>query len=219
MAEKESPGMLEKVKRGIMTAFESGSSVKKVPIAGTNLPARLARCDTAYNALAELFKLQLYKFDDAARFKYYTIGLTLVNVVIDNLTFIYREHSPVSAAVKKTEDPCMPLLFSCRKILELLKISAETSIEMAKNERGIEQFAGPLAIAKSRLVDDSIGDTEVNLLHGVSELFDLISLPMGQAAEQRRRLLPKNSMQRYLRAEREFSQHYAELCGFIPSAK
>jgi len=126
MAEKESPGMLEKVKRGIMTAFESGSSVKKVPIAGTNLPARLARCDTAYNALTELFKLQLYKFDDAARFKYYTIGLTLVNVVIDNLTFIYREHSPVSAAVKKTEDPCMPLLFSCRKILELLKISDET---------------------------------------------------------------------------------------------
>lgn len=113
----------------------------------------------------------------------------------------------------------MPLLFSCRKILELLKISAETSIEMAKNERGIEQFAGPLAIAKSRLVDDSIGDTEVNLLHGVSELFDLISLPMRKAGDQRRRLLPKNSMKRYLRAEREFSQHYAELCGFIPSAK
>ena len=212
MQDKDSPGMLEKVKRGIMTAFESESAAKKSQISGVNLPARLARCDTAYSSLTALFKSKLYMLGDAERYRYYTLGLTLVNVVIDNLTFIYREHSPVSAAVKKTEDPCMPLLLSCRKILELLKISAETSIEMAKNERGIESFAGALAIAKSRLVDDSIGDTEVNLLHSVSELFEILSQPMQRGAEQRKRLLSKTDQERYRRSEQEFSRHYSSLC-------
>ncbi len=212
MQDKDSPGVLEKVKRGIMTAFESGSTVRKSQISGLNLPARLARCDTAYNSLTALFKSKLYMLDDSERYRYYTLGLTLVNVVIDNLTFIYREHSPVSAAVKKTEDPCMPLLLSCRKILELLKISAETSIEMAKNEHGIETFAGALAIAKSRLVDDSIGDTEVSLLHSVSELFEILSQPMQKGAELRRRLLSKNDQERYRRSEQEFGRYYSSLC-------
>ena len=132
MQDKDSPGVLEKVKRGIMTAFESGSTVRKSQISGLNLPARLARCDTAYNSLTALFKSKLYMLDDSERYRYYTLGLTLVNVVIDNLTFIYREHSPVSAAVKKTEDPCMPLLLSCRKILELLKISDMSISEIGK---------------------------------------------------------------------------------------
>lgn len=213
MLEKESPGMLQKMKRGIMTAFESGSNTAgRSQISGINVPARLARCDTAYNSLTALFKSKLYMLDDSQRYRFYTLGLTLVNVVIDNLTFIYREHSPISAAVKKTEDPCMPLLLSCRKILELLKISAETSIEMAKNERGIEMFAGALAIAKSRLVDDSIGDTEVSLLHSVSELFEILAQPMQKGAEQRRRLLSKDDMERYQRSEKEFNQYYSSLC-------
>ena len=83
---------------------------------------------------------------------------------------------------------------------------------MAKNERGIETFAGALAIAKSRLVDDSIGDTEVNLLHSVSELFEILSFPMQKGAEQRRRLLSKEELERYQRAENEFSRHYSALC-------
>lgn len=205
--------MLEKVKQSIRTAFESGSSARlRSQISGINLPARLARCDTAYNTLTDLFKSKLYMLDDAERHRSYTLGLTLINVVIDNLIFIQHEQTRLPATGRKAEDPCMPLLRSCRKILELLKISAETSIEMAKNERGVETFAGALAIAKSRLVDDSIGDTEVNLLHSVCELFEILSLPMQKGAEQRRRLLSKEETERYQRAEYEFSRHYSALC-------
>ena len=67
MQDKDSPGMLEKVKRGIMTAFESGSAAKKSQISGVNLPARLARCDTAYSSLTALFKSKLYMLGDAER--------------------------------------------------------------------------------------------------------------------------------------------------------
>ena len=73
-------------------------------------------------------------------------------------------------------------------------------------------FAGALAIAKSRLVDDSIGDTEVNLLHSVSELFEILSQPMQRGAEQRKRLLSKTDQERYRRSEQEFSRHYSSLC-------
>ena len=205
--------MLEKVKQSLRTAFDPASAARqRSQISGINLPARLARCDTAYNTLTDLFKSKLYMLDDAERYRNYALGLTLIDVVIDNLTLIQREQTRLPAAGRKAEDPCMPLLRSCRKILELLKISAETSIEMAKNERGIETFAGALAIAKSRLVDDSIGDTEVNLLHSVSELFEILSFPMQKGAEQRRRLLSKEELERYQRAENEFSRHYSTLC-------
>ena len=205
--------MLEKVKQSLRTAFDPGSAARqRSQVSGINLPARLARCDTAYNTLTDLFKSKLYMLDDAERYRNYALGLTLIDVVIDNLTLIQREQTRLPTAGRKAEDPCMPLLRSCRKILELLKISAETSIEMAKNERGIETFAGALAIAKSRLVDDSIGDTEVNLLHSVSELFEILSFPMQKGAEQRRRLLSKEELERYQRAENEFSRHYSALC-------
>ena len=61
-------------------------------------------------------------------------------------------------------------------------------------------------------MDDSIGDTEVNLLHSVSELFEILSQPMQRGAEQRKRLLSKTDQERYRRSEQEFSRHYSSLC-------
>ena len=83
---------------------------------------------------------------------------------------------------------------------------------MVSGERGIESFGGPLAIAKIRLVDDSIGDMEISLLHSVSELFDILTLPMQRNSDQRRKLLVKEELDRYNRSFKEFNDYYSSLC-------
>ena len=116
-----------------------------------NLPVRLARSDCAYNNLTVLFKSRFFMLSDSLRAAYYDLSLKLIDVVISNLTYIQNESDGKSA-----EDPCLPTLKTIRKILEVLKESAETSLEMATSERGIESFGGPLAIAKIRLVDPAV---------------------------------------------------------------
>ena len=169
MPEKESSGMLEKVKRGIkmISPFEFKLEAGKNPIAGMNLPVRLARSDCAYNNLTVLFKSRFFMLSDSLRAAYYDLSLKLIDVVISNLTYIQNESDGKSA-----EDPCLPTLKTIRKILEVLKESAETSLEMATSERGIESFGGPLAIAKIRLVDDSIGDMEIRTQEDFQRLLE-----------------------------------------------
>ena len=209
MPEKESSGMLEKVKRGIkmISPFEFKTEAGKNPIAGMNLPVRLARSDCAYENLTVLFKSRFFMLNDSLRAAYYDLSLRLIDVVLSNLTYIQNESNGKSA-----EDPCLPTLMTIRKILEVLKISAETSLKMATCERGIESFGGPLAIAKIRLVDDSIGDMEISLLHSVSELFDILSLPMQRNSDLRRKLLVKEEQERYSRSFQEFNEYYSSLC-------
>lgn len=209
MPEKESSGMLEKVKRGIkmISPFDFKTENRKSPITGMNLSVRIARSDCAYDNLTVLFKSRFFMLNDSLRAAYYELSLKLVDVVISNLTYIQNENRGKSAG-----DPCLPVLATIRKILEVLKVSAETSIEMAKNERGIESFGGPLAIAKIRLVDDSVGDMEISLLHSVSELFDILSLPMQRNSDQRRKQLTKEELERYNRSFKEFNDYYSSLC-------
>ncbi len=209
MPEKESSGMLEKVKRGIkmISPFEFKPEAGRHSIGEMNLPVRLARSDSAYDNLTLLFKSRFFMLNDSLRAAYYDLSLKLIDVVLSNLTYIQKESDGKSAT-----DPCLPTLMTIRKILEVLKISAETSLEMVSGERGIESFGGPLAIAKIRLVDDSIGDMEISLLHSVSELFDILTLPMQRNSDQRRKLLVKEELDRYNRSFKEFNDYYSSLC-------
>ena len=205
--EKESEGMLEKMKRGIKMLSPFSSENTKDQIEGMNLPARLGRIDSAYENLTTLFRSKLFLLEDHERTELYKLGLKLLDAVIANLNYIHAEKSNF-----KTSDPCLPVLTTLRKIVEVLRFSAEASTEMEKNENSWETFGGPLVIAKLRLVDDSVGDMEISLLHHVAELFEILSPTMQKNSELRRKQLTREECERYRKTCKEFSGYYSSLC-------
>ena len=208
-AEKEYGGVIEKVK----SLVSGGTPKARIPISSLNLPWLLARCDCAYREMIPLLKGNIFVKESGERGEYYSMLMDMVREIIDSLDRIYLEASR-SAKVRKIEpDPAIPVLKVIHQSFKLLHQSAVLSAELQNGKTASESFAGADVIPEFNGIDDTLSNTEVEILHNVSELLETIAPAMQRNSEQRRKTLSKNGLECYLRAEKELTLHYSGLSG------
>ena len=124
--EKENDGMLEKMKRGIRLLSPFASEKEKQPVASMNIPARLGRMESGYDILLRIFQSKLFLRNEEDRSRCYHFSVEITDAIIKNLNYIGKRKENFCG------DPCMPVLLTLRKIINLLLSSSEASLEMKK---------------------------------------------------------------------------------------
>ena len=209
MAAEKEYGVIEKVK----SLVSGGAPKGRIPVSGLNLPWLLARSDCAYREMIPLLKGNIFVKESGERIEYYSMLMGMAREIIDALEQIYRETVRSAKGRKVEPDPCVPVLNVICESFKLLHQSAVLSAELQTRKASAEAFAGAGVIVEFNGIDDSLSNTEVEILHNITELLDTIAPAMQRNSDLRKKTLSKNGMECYLRAEKELTLHYSGLSG------
>jgi len=193
-------------------AFSSSDMNKKSYLVTMNIPAQMARRDTAYDTAVSLIREHLFSYTEEKRSEIYRDILRLLDDVITITEIITSKKSG-----EKKESGTEGIYDYFVILNDTIKAAASLvghELAIYQDENRLSEILGSDLTAQIRTTDEVFSNSEMNIYHCIIELVDLAEPAVKKYREYWKKSFSKTNQGRYTKSLSEFETVFNS---FIPA--
>ncbi|OGV35089.1 MAG: hypothetical protein A2020_15500 [Lentisphaerae bacterium GWF2_45_14] len=210
--------MIETVKKTFRKITFSSSDVnKKSYLVMINIPAQMARRDTAYDIAVKLIREHLFAYTEEKRSEIYGGILKLLGEVVSitELVTFKKTGEKKGSGTEGMYDYFVILNDTVKAAASL----ARQELAIYKDEGRLSEILGADVSSQIRTTDEVFSNSEMNIYHCIIELVDLAEPTVKKYREYWKKSFSKTNQSRYTKSFSEFETIYNSFISAVSGEK
>lgn len=192
--------------------FSSGDRKQhQEPLIFMNVPAIMARRDSAYDRAIHLLCEHIFTLKERERRDIYEAVLKLLGVAIDATQAIV-----IGTREKIEADPILQYLRILFDTVNAAFALVKHEMVLFKDEKSMASFIGNKITSQFITAEEIFSNSEMNIFHSINDLIDIAESAIARNREFRKKSFSKSDLKRYNKALAEFGMLYGKLGRLSP---